>query len=385
MDRRSFIKLLGGGVVFAALPAVSGCSSEIPSEAIAAWRHPSKDLDIRKWILSYAILAPHSHNLQSWLVDLGKPDEITLYCDLTRLLPETDPFSRQIVMSQGTFIELLDMAAKERGLRTQIDLFPKGEFEAEKVDDRPTARIRLIEDSSVKKDPLFLQILKRHTNREAYDLKDPASDALASIKESVKTYPVNVGFVLSNPPELIAKHRTIAAEGWRIELTTPRTIMETYKVLRIGPDEIAKYRDGISINDPFLRFITALGLFDRTKAPAPDDSATTGQIKDFNEKLVKTPAFFWMITAGNDRTTQINAGRAYVRAQLAATSNGLSMHPISQALQEFPEMKNPYAEIHQLLKASRPDYTVQMWTRLGYAPDISPSPRRGIAGHILNA
>ena len=161
--------------------------------------------------------------------------------------------------------------------------------------------------------------------------------------------------------------------------------METYKVLRIGPDEIAKYRDGITINDPFLRFITAVGLFDRTKAPAPGDSATTGQIKDFNEKLEKTPAFFWMITAGNDRTTQINAGRAYVRAQLAATSNGLSMHPISQALQEFPEMKNPYAEIHQLLNAFRPDYTVQMWTRLGYAPDISPSPRRGIAGHILNA
>lgn len=284
-----------------------------------------------------------------------------------------------------SFIELLDMAAKERGLRTEIDLFPKGEFDAEKVDDRPTARIRLIEDSSVKKDPLFLQILKRHTNREAYDLKDPASDALASIKESVETHPVNVGFVLSNQPELIAKHRTIAAEGWRVELTTPRTIMETYKVLRIGPDEIAQYRDGISINDPFLRFITAVGLFDRTKAPAPDDSATTGQIKDFNEKLEKTPAFFWMITNGNDRTTQINVGRAYVRAQLAATSKGLSMHPISQALQEFPEMKNPYAEIHQLLNASRPNYTVQMWTRLGYAPDISPSPRRGIAGHIIDA
>ena len=159
MNRRSFIKLCGGGMVYAALPSLGGCSRELPSAAIAAWKHPSQDLDIRRWILSYAILAPHSHNLQSWLVDLGRPNEITLYCDLTRLLPETDPFSRQIVMSQGTFIELLDMAAKERGLRTEIDLFPKGTFDAEKVDDRPTARIRLIEDRSVIKDPLFLQIL----------------------------------------------------------------------------------------------------------------------------------------------------------------------------------------------------------------------------------
>ncbi len=385
MKRRSFIKLLGGGVVFAALPAMSGCSSQLPSEAIAAWRHPSGNLDIRKWILSYAILAPHSHNLQSWLVDLRKPDEIILYCDLTRLLPETDPFSRQIVMSQGTFIELLDMAARERGLRAEINLFPKGEFGAEKVDDRPTASIRLVEDSSVKKDPLFLQILKRHTNREAYELKDPTPDALTSIKESVESYPVNIGFTLSSQSELIAKHRAIAAEGWRIELTTPRTILESYKLLRIGPNEIKKYRDGISINEPFLRFIDAVGFFDRTKAPSPDDFATTGQIEDFNEKIEKTPAFFWMITEGNGRTVQINAGRAYVRAQLAATSKGLSMQPLSQALQEFPEMKKPYADIRQLLDASQPTRTVQMWTRLGYAPVISPSPRRGIAEHILDA
>jgi len=79
----------------------------------------------REWILSYAILAPHSHNLQSWLVDLRQPDEITLYCDLSRLLPETDPYSRQIMMSHGTFLELLDLAARQKGLRAEIELFPR--------------------------------------------------------------------------------------------------------------------------------------------------------------------------------------------------------------------------------------------------------------------
>jgi hypothetical protein len=44
-------------------------------------------------------------NLQSWLVDLSTPDEILLRCDLARLLPETDPASRQIMMSHGTFLE----------------------------------------------------------------------------------------------------------------------------------------------------------------------------------------------------------------------------------------------------------------------------------------
>jgi hypothetical protein len=36
--------------------------------------------------------------------------------------------SRQIMMSHGTFIELLDLAARERGQRAEITLFPEGEF-----------------------------------------------------------------------------------------------------------------------------------------------------------------------------------------------------------------------------------------------------------------
>lgn len=155
MDRRAFIKLAGGGVVFAALPSFNGCSTQIPAEATAAWKHPSNDLEVRKWILSYAIFAPHSHNLQSWLVDLRKPSEITLYCDLTRLLPETDPYSRQIMMSHGTFIELLDMAARERGLKTDVELFPEGEFDFQKLDNRPVAVIQLTEDQNIQRDPLF--------------------------------------------------------------------------------------------------------------------------------------------------------------------------------------------------------------------------------------
>ena len=119
------------------------------------------EADVRTWIFSYVILAPHSHNLQSWLVDLGQPNEITLYCDLNRLLPETDPYSRQTMMSQGTFLELLDLAARERGQRAEIELFPKGEVDSKKLDRHPTARIRITADPTVKKDPLFSQILKR--------------------------------------------------------------------------------------------------------------------------------------------------------------------------------------------------------------------------------
>ena len=114
MDRRRFLRVMGGGAIASAVVlSETACSSEYPAQAVQAWQGPGDESDVRRWILSYAILAPHSHNLQSWLVDLSRPDEITLYCDLTRLLPQTDPLSRQIMMSQGTFIELLDIAARQ--------------------------------------------------------------------------------------------------------------------------------------------------------------------------------------------------------------------------------------------------------------------------------
>ncbi|OOG46607.1 nitroreductase family protein [Polaromonas sp. A23] len=386
MNRRSFVRLAGGGMVLGATAGLAGCSSSLPPEAVQAWNGPAADsVDVRHWILSYAILAPHSHNLQSWLVDLRQPGEIMLYCDLTRLLPETDPLSRQIMMSQGTFLELLDLAARQKGLRADIALFPQGEFGPAALDKRPVARIRLSPDAAVKPDPLFAHILTRRTNREAYELREPAPAAVQAIAASVAPHPVRTGFVGPAQPDALQKHRAIASEAWRIELVTPRTILESFKVLRVGPREIAEHRDGLSINTPMVRALTAVGLFDRSKAPGPDDTATTGQIKDFNAKIATTPAFFWMVTEGNDRKTQVNAGRAYARAQLAATAQGLSMQPLSQALQEYPEQARPYADIHALLEAPQPRYTVQMWTRLGYAPAVGPAPRRGMEAHLIKA
>lgn len=388
MERRLFIRLVGGGVVAAAsVGGLSACSADLPAAALAAWsgpgQPPAPGTDPRHWLLAHAILAPHSHNLQSWLVDLRQPGVITLYCDRTRLLPETDPFSRQMMMSQGTFVELLDLAAQQLGLRADIQLFPQGEFGPVTIDQRPTAVIRLVADARVRPDPLFQQVFKRRTNREAYAPTAPSVEAMAAMASSAAAAGTTVGFVGQAQAAALAQHRQIAMDAWRIELETPRTLLESYRYLRIGPSEIAAHRDGIALNTPFVRAVTALGLFDRTQAPAPGDSNIGAQIKTFNAKLASTPAFFWLTTQGNSRRTQVLAGRAYARVQLAATAHGLSMHPLQQALQEYPEQAVPYAAIHQLVGAPVATHTVQMWARLGHAPPVGPAPRRGVAAHVL--
>ena len=386
MNRRQILRIAGGGFITAAtMTSLTGCDSSMPPEAIGAWNPPADSLEIRRWVLSHALLAPHAHNLQSWLVDLDTPDTIVLRMDMKRLLPETDPFSRQLVISQGTFIEVLDLAARQRGYRTEVAMFPEGEFSAKAPDTRPTARIRLVRDAQVQPDPLFAQVFKRHTHKGVYEARTPDVAALQAVRESVKGLPVILGMVTRGEEAAMARHAQIAMDAWRTELVTPRTLLESYHVLRIGPKEIAQHRDGISLNSPMVRALNALGLFDRTKASAPESSAIKGQLERFNDAIASTPAYFWLNTERNDRITQLQTGRAYVRAQLAATAQGLSMHPLSQALQEYPEQAPHFKDVHQLMGATERGHTVQMWTRLGYGPAISPSPRRGLEAHLRQA
>jgi hypothetical protein len=241
MQRRNFLRVSGGGFIAAATLAplasmgLSGCSPTMPESAVEAWKGPAPELantDVRRWILSYAILAPHAHNLQSWVVDLQRDNEIVLRCDVKRLLPHTDPLSRQIMLSQGTFLELLDLAAKARGLRADISLFPEGAHSAQNVDARPVARIRLEPDASVQKDPLFAQALLRHTHRGAYDIGRPVPDAAwqtlteaARAPGCARRPPQAGGASLAHRADHAA-HRhgvlRVAAGGRRRDCTAPR-------------------------------------------------------------------------------------------------------------------------------------------------------------------
>jgi hypothetical protein len=213
-------------------------------------------------------------------------------------------------------------------------------------------------------------------------MRIPPQKSLQAMVNSSYPYPLISSFVTQDDPPFMDQHRRIAKEAWRIEITTPRTMLESMKVLRVGPKEIAQHRDGLSNNEPMLRLINALGLLDRSTAPGPQDSTTVRLIEDFNAKIDATPAFYWLLSSDNERSTQINAGRVWVRAQLAATAEGLSMQPISQAIQEYAEMQGLYKEIHRLLTGNQ-GLTVQMWARLGYGPAIEPSPRRGLNAHVI--
>jgi hypothetical protein len=92
----------------------------------------------------------------------------------------------------------------------------------------------------------------------------------------------------------------------------------------------------------------------------------------------------WVITRGNTRRDQLEAGRAYVRMNLQATLAGLSVHPVSQALQEFSEMAQARDRVRRRLSVAADD-TLQMLARLGYAAPAPPSPRWPLESRIRKA
>jgi hypothetical protein len=328
--------------------------------------------------LSYAILAPNPHNRQPWVVDLKSDTEATLGCDLARLLPETDPFDRQIVIGLGCFLELFSLAAGQDGFRAEIELFPQGEPE-NRLDDRPIAHLRLVADTQLAPDPLFAYALQRRTNRNPYDTTRPVSaQDLEAINATVGPAVISAGTVARVGLQQL---RDLSQVALRDEINDAAAFGESVDLMRIGRAEIEANPDGISIGGPFLEALGILGVVSREAMADPNSSSFQIGLDMADEQAQTAMGVLWINTLGNTRGHQIAAGRAYLRQALGVASLGLSMQPMSQALQEYPAMAGHLKRVHELLAESAGE-RVQMLARIGYADTVPPSPRWALSTRI---
>jgi len=366
--------------VIAATGPITGCSlsSEYPEQAVQPWRSPDRETDTRRFMLAHALLAPNPHNRQPWIADLRESNRIHLICDGERLLPETDPFGRQILIGCGAFIELAVVAAARRGVLVKVELFPDGAPPDQQLPvGSRVATLVLGEAGSAPADPLFAQITRRHTRKSAYasDRTVP-EEVVRSWGETASSFGLRSG--LATGAAAMDAIRRITREAYEIEATTARTWLESARLMRIGPRAIAANPDGISLNSPMVRVLHSIGLFDPMEVPAKGSSSLQ-RVMDRWVPFETASGFLWLASPNNARPTQVTAGRAYVRAHLVATAAGVDMHPLSQALQEFPEMRGPHEAIHQTLGLRAGGETLQMLSRVGFATEPrGPSPRRGL-------
>ncbi|MFL4472186.1 twin-arginine translocation pathway signal protein [Tateyamaria armeniaca] len=380
LSRRKTLALLGGGTILAATGVAGYSVTRIPQTALAPWEAAGTYAEPRMRALSYAILAPNPHNRQPWQVDLRTEGEVTLRVDTDRLLPHTDPFSRQIVCGLGCFLELMVLAAAEQGYAVDLDLFPDGE-DPTALDTRRVAVARFIEGGAQPEPDLFGHVMDRRSLKEPYDTTQAVSDAtLAQIEQSVTR---GTHIASSNDPDLVAALRVLTVRAFETEFDTPNTYKESVDLFRIGHREVDANPDGLDFTGPMFETLRMTGLFSKEAAMDPEGFSFQTAIEQITETAMSGMAYVWLTSDGNTRTDQINAGRDWVRLNLATTAAGLGMQPMSQALQEFPEMAAHYAEAHQMLAPG--GGTVQMLGRLGYGTPVPQSPRWPLESKIVNA
>ncbi|MEM1072889.1 MAG: twin-arginine translocation pathway signal protein [Pseudomonadota bacterium] len=379
ISRRKSIAVLGGGVIFAAGSAAGYSVTRKPQTAFLPWETAGSYEDPRMRALSYAVLAPNPHNQQPWIVDLKTPDAVVVYADTTRLLPETDPYNRQITIGLGCFLELMRIAALEDGLEVRFDLFPEGSNHMA-LDERPVALCRF-EPTTATRDQLFAQIPHRRTLKEPYDVSRPLPrETLQRIaKAAIHGSRVSI----TDVPEDVQAFCDLSAEAFLIELRTERTYKESVDLFRIGHKEVDANPDGIDLSGPMFESLRMAGLFSRETAVDRDSMSYKSGEAMVLANVTTAAAHLWQVTPGNSRQEQIRAGQDWVRINLAATAEGVGLQPLSQGLQEYPEMADIYKTLHDTLAPN--GGTVQMWCRLGYGPDVPESPRWPLEAKLKNA
>lgn len=169
----------------------------------------------------------------------------------------------------------------------------------------------------------------------------------------------------------------LAADGYRVEWDTPSAFADSARVIRLGADAVAAEPSGIAVHGTAIWWGKLLGLVGPEDIADSRSSGAQQGLARVIAAVQATPLWVWQATADDSRTTQVAAGRAYLRLDLAAAAAGVAIHPNSQALQEFPEMQTLYAEMHRTLGVSPPQ-RAQMLARLGYAPPVGPAPRRPV-------
>lgn len=380
MQRRHAIKIMTGSSIFL-LTGLGACSSNFDQRVVQSY--DASD-DIRLHLLRYAMLAPNPHNIQPWLIKLIGQDKIELYVDKERLLPETDPIYRQIHIGQGTFLEGLSIAASQFGYKANIAYFPRGEYSNVELMNLPVASVQLIADTKIQPDPLFAAMLKRQSNKRNYDNSLLSQDEIKLLEQEVTDENIKLDVFQSKQDK--KSFSELLTRAMEIEVKDIQREMETINLFRFNQKEMDKYRDGFGIGQNgsagIKKWAIEQFIISRQDAISNPASFSDAAVKLTSDGVKSSHGFAVLSSKENSRVEQLRVGRAYIRLNLKTQALGIAQHPMSQILQEYPDMHSLQQQFKRQYKYSE-DETVQMIFRLGRAAAVEFSPRRKIKDIVV--
>src|SRR5579864_4693204 len=135
---------------------------------------PSEQLH---FLLSYAILAPSEYNTQSWRFKVTNR-AIELYADRSRRLPRLDPDDRELTVSCGAAFLNLRLALRHFGYADEVDI----PYRKEAPDVLARVSLGRRRRATREEHELFHAILRRRTNRQAFEARAVPAPPLLTLK-----------------------------------------------------------------------------------------------------------------------------------------------------------------------------------------------------------
>lgn len=324
--------------------------------------------DPRIQLASIGLLAANGHNVQPWKIKLDNNKNVFyLFADSERLTKEVDPFARQTMITQGTFLEYVRVAGEKLGYNTDMVFFPDGEYDeqnlTESMNKKPVAKITLSKVEP-KNSKLYDSMFLPDTNRAAYKPTQLTSEQIKQLT-GINT-DEDMKIKIFQDEENLKKLGNYAIKGAEIESGIHRINEESANIFRSNEYAKNKYRYGFSIEGQGTSGVmkhVMQGLITLIPSFNNEKSSANLYVKSTQTAVDNTPAYAMIITKDNSRAEQVKSGMIYSRLILTAHSLGFVMQPPSQVLEEYPEMKEQYSNIH---KEYAPNgSTIQMFFRMG--------------------
>ncbi len=363
---------IAGAIIFLFITLFMISGGFMKQHYLEPWstEYSDKYSDPRIRLAASGILAASGHNMQPWSLRLDPTDSMAfyLYADYERITKEVDPDFRQMIISQGTFLEYVAVAGEKEGWNVQIELFPDGEYDEGNLpysmDTLPVAKITL-ESSPPQDTSLYNAMYMPDTNRAPYQAHELSPYQISSLESVSDTSDIAIK-VYKEPSDL----SFIAAyimESAKMEAGVSRVMKESNAVFRANERQKNQYRYGFSVEGQGtsgLMKSVLQGMLTVFPSLNSGKAASQNFIDSTQASVDNTPAYAMIITKRNDRVTQVRSGMIYSRLVLTGQTMGLAMQPLSQVLEEYPEMNRLYTEFKQ--KYAPKEGTIQMLFRTGY-------------------
>jgi hypothetical protein len=353
-----FLSILAASLLLGACAAAPRVGSPAP----AAGRDPRLAIvDKARWSMS-------AHNMQPWEVVPDPDDALAFRVHVAgaRLLPQADPPARQTLMSIGGFLAVVEDAAAAAGYRTGIELFPEGQPAPDSLGGDFTAPVAVVRLQPVPdaQDPGYLDALAGATPKAGLGQLLLAAGQQSDLQRLGALPGVTVEFLTAGQD--LARLKPLLKEGFRLEMTHPPTLEESYVLMRRNARQIGQSPWGLSYRSSFpAKSLGAIQFFE-TLFPMKRAKWGLAGADSFDREIDGAGTFLLVRTQGNSRTAQVRAGMVFQRLWLRAIHDGLAVLPASQPLQEYPAMADLYRSVHEGFAGA--GETIQMIAAIGVAP-----------------